>query len=265
MLVGSADPAGATVTIGSADPFGPAPTGLVSCTTPPCSFSQAALPGRPVTSPVHGVVIRWSVRWGATPDTAALRVLDPFGGEALFVSSTGPETIVADKQSFAASLPIDRGDRIAVDDLAAGLGGPRGNATNVPGAVIDTWLDSPANGGFAAPSVSNNPPDTELLLNAEIEPSNDIRFDAFTKNRRKGTAMAFLSLPNPGTLAVSSRLVVQKRAGRRFGELLLAPTKKTRKRLNRTGKAVGAATFIFTPIFGTANAETARVVLRLKR
>jgi hypothetical protein len=265
----AASPASATVTIGSADPFGPAPGGLVACTTDPCSHSQAVLPGRPVTSPVNGVVVRWSVRWGATPDTAALRVLDPQGDGAIFVSSSPPASILTDKESFAASLPIGVGDQIAVEDLGPGSpGGPRG--TPNPGAVIDSWLDSPANGGFAEPTVSNNPPDTELLLNAEIEPSNDTRVDSITRNRKKGTAVAQVTVPNPGTLVVSSNLVAPKTLqapgpGSGVLQVPLQPRKKARKRLKRKGKAVGSARFTYTPTFGTPKASVVQIPLRLKR
>lgn len=271
MTLVSAGTASATVTIGSADPFGPSATsGLVSCGTPPCSYSQAALPGRPVTSPVNGVIQRWSVRWGTTPDAAALRVLDPYSSEMLFTASSAPVSIVADKQSFATSIQIGLGDRIAVEDRAPGAGGsPQGTRNDVnpiPGAVIDTFLDSPPDGGFASPTVSNNPPDTELLFNAEIEPFNDLRLDSIIKQRKKGTAIASVSVRNRGTLEVSSTFVKsQTLQGGSLFRVPLKPTKKTRKRLKRTGKAVGSATFTFTPIFGTPNAQDIRVPLRLKR
>jgi hypothetical protein len=262
-----ASPASAKITIGSADPFGPSPTsGLVSCATPPCSYSQAALPGRPVISPVNGVIQRWSVRWGTTPDTAVLRVMDPFGGEVLFTASSPPVNIVADKQSFPASIQIGFGDRIAVDDLNPGSGGsPQGTVDPVPGAVIDTWLDSPPDGDFASPTVSNNPPDTELLLNAEIEPFNDIRLDSIMKQRKKGTAIAYVTVRNRGTLEVSSKFVKPMTLQGGLLRVLLKPTKKTRKKLKRTGKALGPATFTFTPIFGTPNAQVFQIPLRLKR
>jgi hypothetical protein len=265
----TATPAAATVTIGSADPLGPTlipPNGgLVGCSTPPCAWSQATLPGRPVSSPVNGVIVRWRVQWGVTPDTIALRVLRPAAGGSLFVASTAPEPISTQKQTLTASVPISIGDRIAVEELGMTNTSPRGIPAT--GGVIDTWLDSPPNGGSAPPSVSGNPPDTELLLNADIEPSNDATLSRPRLNKKKGTARVTVTLPNAGALAISGGPVrPQTLSATQPGpvELALTPTKKAKKRLKRKGKSKGRVAFTFTPDFGAPSTEPLPLTLKRK-
>jgi hypothetical protein len=258
------------VTIGSADPLGhtePPASGLVSCTGPPCAWSQAALPGRPVSSPVNGVIVRWRVHWGITPDTIALRVVRPETGGSFFVDSTAPVPISTPKQTLTTSLGINLGDRIAVEKLGtANTTTPRG--IEVPGGVIDTWLDPPSNGGFEPPSVSGNPENTELLLNADIEPLNDVTLFKPRQNKKKGTSRVTVRLPNAGTLAIGGGPVrPQTLTATQPGpvELVLAPTKKAKKRLKQKGKASGSVAFTFTPDFGAPSTEPLSLTLKRKR
>jgi hypothetical protein len=256
---------GANVTIGSADPLSPSVEGVVGCGTPPCSWSQAALPGRLLSAPVNGRVVRWSVQWANTPDTVALQVLRTSAGGAIFLAATAPEPISTPTHSFAASLPISIGDRIAVQDLGATVSSPRGRT--VPGAVIDTWVNSPPPNVPTPPDVSNNPPDTELLLNAEIEPSNDATLSRPRLNKKKGNARLTVTLPNAGSLTIGGRPVrPQTLTATQPGpiELVLAPTKKAKKGLKRKGKAKGKTRFTFTPEFGTAATKTLPLTLKRK-
>jgi hypothetical protein len=245
-----------------------------------CTFSQTSLTGRLTASPVNGTVVTWRVRGAASDDHVRLRVLDPLGTASLFRSSSATEFVpVGDTIStFATSLPISIGDRIGVDD-------DQFEAANLvayypgPGGGFETFEPEPANGATASPS---SPADFngELLLNADIKPNT-----VFVIGRPfplpGGVLKLKLNLPNPGVVvaggapkpqpptsaqAAKARKLVKgiKKPVSAPGEvtLKLKPTKATRERLRRNGKASGKVTVIFTPTGGSSSSQTFKVKLK---
>jgi hypothetical protein len=157
--------AGAVTTIGSdlsSDKTVPYDYGGVSYT-----LSQNALPGRPVSSPINGVVVRWRVR--SSSGLLTFRVLRPAGVSTATGAGSSSQVSVASMgvETFATRLPIQAGDRIGVDLSSPGSSvGARTPAM----AFIDNWAPSLADGetrGVSGGSAG------EILLNADLEPDGD--------------------------------------------------------------------------------------------
>ncbi len=158
-LTVGASPATATVTIGS--DLATPPTQGQGCAPEPCSFSQSALPGRLVTSPVNGTVVRWRVvMWDA--GSIRFRVLRPAVTGALFLHSGPAESAGDGFNTFVSALPISTGDRIGVQLLAPTsvfLGAVGPSAHPVPGAADDFWhsdTGGPPDGSTVPPSTSSH-------------------------------------------------------------------------------------------------------------
>ncbi len=245
----------ATVTIGS--DFSPPASGSTLCG---CTMAQAALPGALVASPVNGTVVRWRIKaHPAGPGPFNLRVLRPLGTAALFLGTSAPESAPggAIKES-GTSLPISIGDLIGVDSP----GGAAIEFVDAPGASRQVWGTIPANGATASPISSQ---EVENFLNADIEPTSTVTV-AKPKADKKGTATLTVTVPNPGALAVTGRLVKSATAAPTapgLVELKLRPTPKTRARLREKGKARGRVQVSFTPSFGQASSQSVRLKLRL--
>ena len=138
--------------------------------------AQDALPGAQTRSPISGVVVRWRIKTNGAPSFSpfTLRVIGSSGTGV----ATGPQGTPAagsTVHTFDARLPIAAGHLIGVDllpaptaDTAFYLNSPPG--AGVPGALLSLWIPSLANGQTRA---ADPDPDSELLLNADIEADAD--------------------------------------------------------------------------------------------
>jgi hypothetical protein len=157
----------AAVTIGSA--LGTSQTTL-SCTNPgDCTVVQTALPGRRVTSPIDGVVVRWRVKNTSSPIPGRFRILrrqtgTTFTGVASAQAGTGdcPDVCVNE-----ARLPICTGDYIGID----GPTGASGGARNTTGAVLAGWTPFLRDGETRGSDFRLGA--SEIALNADVEPDAD--------------------------------------------------------------------------------------------
>lgn len=258
--------AGAAVTIGSASLD--SPDGDVSCGTP-CAIFNAQLPaGGLTTSPVNGTITSWGMNATTGGTSVRLRVLQPLGGDQYRFVRSGPLAtgLSAGPHQIPVTLPVSLGERIALEHNSVGAIGLRGSVTPIPGARWQ-WIQ-PATADGTEGAVTINAPTQEVLLNATIEPSNDATLTSLTKNKKKGTAAATISLPNAGTLSVQSNFITaQTMTATSPGPvtLTLRPVKKTRKALGRKGKSRGSVSFTFTPSFGSPSTDTTQVGLKKKR
>ena len=170
-LSAGAEPAAADVTVGSA--LGARADLVTSCRSPGgCTAAAAGLGGRPVAIGADGVIVRWRIR-AATRGTAALRVLRPEAGGAYASVGAGPRQLLAKRPRagrdaayvFAVRIPVQRGDRLAVD-----LGrGPAGVYHLRREAGFATLGFEPAITGDQ-PRVATSALDgAELLINADVE------------------------------------------------------------------------------------------------
>ena len=154
----------ATVTIGSPTRSGAPPTTIGSASTLVATASPQE--GATLTSPISGRIVRWRIT-GASGGPFRLRVMKP--GGTLFYSG-GPASSPqipsgTGVEVFPTSLPIRAGETIGLDNTNAsdrvGLG-------FMPGAAVASWTPPlPPGLGIPASSVM---PDTELALNADVQP-----------------------------------------------------------------------------------------------
>jgi hypothetical protein len=173
----------ATITIGSNLGALPSPDAGVCTLTAlshPCTVAQSLLaPTRTakgsLTASATGTIVRWRVRSGTpSPNTAPvklrLRILhgdEPVGDASSFVDLP-PEAGV---HSFSTLLPIDRGDRLAVESvIKATAAGPSylPIAHFEPGVGTLSEWNSPLFRGLSLPP-STTSDGVELLLNADLD------------------------------------------------------------------------------------------------
>jgi hypothetical protein len=84
-------------------------------------------------------------------------------------------------------------------------------------------------------------------------------------NGKKGTATLLVTVPGPGGLVLKGQGIKRRTksaAGAGTVKLLIKATKKTTKRLTRTGKASVAATVTYLPIGGDPRTKSKRLTLR---
>jgi subtilisin-like proprotein convertase family protein len=99
-----------------------------------------------------------------------------------------------------------------------------------------------------------------------IGPDNEIKFGKLKRNKKKGTARLFVTLPGPGKLTTQSKGV--KPISKDFGQggqvaLLLKPKGKALNKLNDNGSVKVSLKVTFTPVDGSALTSTKKVKLIL--
>jgi hypothetical protein len=134
-----------------------------------CTLVQTALPGRQVTSPLDGVVVRWRVKAASSPGPVHLRVVRA-GGGAGFTGVDSQETAARscpDICTVDTRLRIKAGDYIGVDAPA----GATAAIHLVAGANLAAWSPFLGSGETRAPN--DNYSGFELLMNADVEADAD--------------------------------------------------------------------------------------------
>jgi hypothetical protein len=188
-----------------------------SCATQgECTIMQQSLPGRRVTSPYDGVVVRWRIKQASANGPAGFRVIRPAGDGAF----TGGASVVTPGRNCPdvcveqIRLPICAGDYIAVDAARGSIGAIR----DTPGALLVGWSPFLARGQTAPPDLTFL--DYEFLVNADVE--RDADMDGFgdetqdaSPNHKDGTRPA-CPPTTPPRLQLSLRYhLSHDRAGRR--------------------------------------------------
>ncbi len=119
------------------------------------------------TSPISGMIVRWRVL-DASGGPFVLRVLHPLGGTTYTaVGTSAPEAPTAlTTQTFPASLPIQAGDAIGIENSAKG--DKIGTISTLYGAGIYSWEPPLAyNETRAATHVEA---EREVAFNADVQP-----------------------------------------------------------------------------------------------
>ena len=268
----AAQPAGAAVTIGSASVE--ATSNVSFACGSPRAFSEAALPGRTLASPVNGTVTSWGMQVAGPNTSVQLRVIQPLGGDSFRFVRSGPvqSMVPMGPQHFPASVPISIGDKVALGCLSGAIA----SVNFVSGAVGLIFVPAPADGSEGTGTESSG---SEHLLNATIEPTNTITVGR-VKATKKGKALVDVSAPNPGTLTAATAppgtaAAAKARPGVKpvtltvgapsTVTLTLNPNKRTKRLLQEKGKAKALVSLTFTPSFGSARSAAIKVKFKLKR
>jgi hypothetical protein len=168
-----AAPASASVTIGSSLSSAPDPVGgictdvsMTSCTVAVATLEPARTAAG-LTVPA-GVVVKWRVRTraGATSFKARPRVLGANTGMA--AGDTVTVQAVDGEQAFPTRLPVAAGQRVGIDILEQpALATASIINSGVAAGSFDLW--QPSLGVPESRSPDMTPPNSELLINADVE------------------------------------------------------------------------------------------------
>ncbi len=155
-------------------------TSFNSCNNPTgdpfgCTWFNASVPGRTITAPINGVVVRWRLHPGSGSDAqnVRLRILRPAGGTAYEsggASTAQPISTTGGLQVFPTRLPIRTGDHIGVDQGNGGANASFGRPFT--GAEQKVFNPRLPDSGAVSPSSAPGAP-VELVLNADIEADAD--------------------------------------------------------------------------------------------
>jgi hypothetical protein len=263
--------AGANVTLGSR--LAPAPGAPVQ--TCACTLLQTALPGAHLASPVSGTIVRWRVNMSGGGLLAGIRVVKPIGPSRTFLGAPNLVPVATGGVTVPASLPISAGDRVALDIS----GTVNGNATTA-GAADDRWVPAPGAGTAPAPTASDT---DEVYFNADVEPTNTFTLGSAVADTKKGTTSIDATLPNIGSIQVSSTTVRHAAAGKKKPKppvidpftassvgpgpvtLKLEAGKRAAKLLSQRGKLSATVTFTYTPDFGATSTQSVQTYLKKKK
>ncbi len=140
------------------------------------------------------------------------------------------------------------------------------NGQPIPGATAPTYT-APAVGKYSCQSLAAN------QAGSASQASGAVSVFSLAKraklNRKKGTALLAVGIPGPGTLTLAGKhLVTQtKISAAPTASTIKLPLKakgKTRKALNRKGKAKAQATITFIPATGSPGSQVKKLVLKKK-
>jgi hypothetical protein len=138
---------------------------------PSCDALPLSELGASVAAPSDGVVVRWRVKGASGP--MALRVVQPFGGGYLFVSSGAPQ-IPADTglDTFVARQPIKAGDFVGIELSSATATFGLDPSPMAPSGTSAAIFDGPiVDGTVASPAATVN--QARIYVNADVEPDAD--------------------------------------------------------------------------------------------
>jgi hypothetical protein len=260
VLMASASPAGAAVTIG--ETFTPAN---------PCfdrTRLQTTSPGSQYKVPSTGgvnawTITSWSFEAGPTPPTLKLKVGRPAGPDSFTIVGESPlVTPAADRlNTFPVQIAVNAGDVI-------------GNYTPPP--TQNCGRNLPVNSGFqqhflngeAALGVTqtfSTQDNFQSDISAVLVPSNAFTLGQATRNKKKGIAFITATVPNPGGLTLSGKGLKPFTAtttGPSGVRLKVKAKGKKEKTLNATGAVKATATITYTPTGGSASTQSSSVKLK---
>lgn len=244
--------AGASVTVGQlGSPLFPTGCGGDSSWAQPTVTS-----GNSFVSPVSGTITTWSVNF-SPGDPARLKVWRAAGGTVLTsVGTSALGTPTGGISTFPAAIPITAGDSI-------GLYSPTSSncVFSVPGER-HLFLSGTLSDGVSANFTSFN--DFRISIQATVEPNTGLVLGAVTRNGKKGTATIAVTVPNPGTLAVTGNGVSGEATASAAGKVSLKIKAKGKKKgkLNAKGKVAVKPTITFTPTGGQPASAGVKVTLK---
>ena len=261
------------VTIGS--DLSKPPVGSWGCGGMPCDGLQLALPGVTTVSPVNGTIKTFRIRGASGVDTGRLRVVTPNGGGTSysFKATSATVTVPAGDvlSTFTTSLPISKGDLIALeDDHFDGE-----NFVQAGGNSGGYMIFQPP--PLSAPVIPEFNLVGELLYNADVTPTAIFPKPKKPKSGTGGVATMTIAAPNPGLLSVLA--TGGKAAAASKGQFVkpvtknvdaagnvkvkLRPTKSTKSILHRFGQASGQVKITFTPTGGSPSSRLQKIRLRI--
>jgi hypothetical protein len=251
------------------------PCGLTTCTVTnltlrPESATTRGFDTAPggLTSPVNGTVTSWRFKSGSAGQSVRLRVLRPVNETTFTGAGTNPAatSVVGINGPFPTSLPIQAGDRVGLD---ASAGAIILSDVGAPWQALSWAMPPLANGESRTGDVVFN---REVLVEAVVVPTDTLTFDEVTRNKRRGTAVLTVGVPNPGQLDYGGvKVNLAETAARQVStagqiKFLVKAAGRKRKRLNREGAVTVRPVFFFAPwpTFHAKRTQSTTITLKKK-
>jgi hypothetical protein len=267
LLLGTT-PASASITVGQtpgiADPV---------CTTGNTDIFNTSVPAATTSyrSPVTGALTSWSTRAAVgNGQTLTMKVFRKVSDPDTYqvVAHDGPRDLAPNTHNTfgGLSIPVKAGDFVGLNSE---------NATSVDNACL---FDQPGavylfnNTGLADGQSEpfSDAFDDAVNVSAQIQPDNSFRIGAVTRNKKKGTAIVPVNVPNPGELSAAGKGVKSasvarssKVVGVGTASLVIRAKGKQKRKLNENGKVKLAPRITYIPTGG--DPTTQRTKLKLKK
>jgi hypothetical protein len=265
-----ASSASASITIGQLSPTTPA---TAQCSGSVDVAAGSVTAGNTYTMPETGTITSWTTNSTAAPNQElTMKVYRKLSGSTYqAVGHDGPQHLAAGGtagNTFATSIPVKAGDVLGDQSANAAT---VNNACDfvVTGSSIDVFLGASLADGASQPftTIANHLPNVTAVL----EPTNTFSVQGTTRNKKKGTAVVTVTLPNPGELSatgkgVKSGAAVPASAVSAPGNVKLSISAKGKQRtkLVQTGAVKLSATITYTPTGGAAGTQSIKLKLKKK-
>ena len=220
------------------------------------------------------VVTSWSTN--AAPGDGqqlAFKVFEKVADPEVFrqVAHDGPRAITGGNvNTFVTDLPVHPGEFL-------GLGFQAGTAPNacVFGSTIGDWTRMGfMNDGETSVAGEFHAQVGLVNVSAVVEPSHHFTIESIKRNRRRGTATVRITVPGPGSLALSGNGVRAQQASGRGPlaaktvsaagpvKMLVRAKGRKRDRLDQTGRVKVRTAITYTPTGGSPETQQQKVKLR---
>lgn len=234
-------------------------------------------------SPVTGTVVGGNVKQGGSPvnawGSASLRVVHTLPGGLYQVTASGPANAIP---AGSGIFPLSAHVAIAKGDLVAIQGTGQVDEAISAGATYLFRITSTFPTGGPPAMMSGGNTNTELLYNAQIDPTNTFTLGAPTI-LKKGKATVVVTVPNPGAIGGGSSndtgLAATAKKKKKKAKPLLAQVSATaadagpvtltfstskagKKLLREKGKLKTSAKIVYTPTGGSASTQTIQLKLK---
>jgi len=271
LLIASAPPAGASVTIGQLPPG--TPPGAAD----PSGHNDLLLPsvtsGNSYAVPGTGTITSWS--HNAAADSGQVLAFKVFrhstGSIYSVVGHDGPRSITGGAlNTFPTSIAVKPGDIIG---LSYDVPPPQKAVLfNVPeessfALVRAGDLADGESGSFGPFGIGRR-----VNVTASFDPSNSFTLGKAKLNKKKGTATLTVTVPNPGELTGSGKgIKVTSAAGAVTSKTVTAPGEvklsirakgEKKRKLNETGKVKVKPKITYTPTGGDPSTQSRKVKLK---
>lgn len=220
------------------------------------------------------VISSWSTN--AAPGSGqqlALKVFEKVADPEVFrqVAHDGPRPLTGGTlNTFSTELPVKAGDFLGVGFQSASA--PNGCLF---GSAIGNWVRM----GYLNDGETSMPGEFHaevglVNVSAVVEPSHHFTIQSVKLNRRRGTAKLGVTVPGPGSLALSGKGVRAQQAADSHPDaaksvsaagavkLLVKATGRKRERLDSTGRVKVRVSVTYTPTGGTSETQTRKLKLR---
>jgi hypothetical protein len=259
--------AGASVTLGQT-PATPPP--ISTCSNVNADWLQPTeVSGNSYVVPAFGTITSWSTHTSPTVNQQwsmrIYRLVSDLTYEVVFRED--PHTLEASAlNTFQVKVPVQPGDLLGMNPTAAGNVNSA-CLTASPGNTVRWRNGNLAVGGSGV--FGGQAMNSRLNISAVFEPSNTFTLSPVTRNKKKGTAVVTITVPNPGKLSGGGKGVkfiggLPKQAVPAGPTLLRIKARGRQKRkLRTTGKVKLRVTLGYTPTGGAQSTQTLK--LKLKR